>query len=28
VLLHRAGSSAYVHGALQPDTSFHLAGVS
>jgi arylsulfatase A-like enzyme len=28
VLLHKVGPSTYVHGALQPDTTFHLAGVS
>jgi predicted AlkP superfamily pyrophosphatase or phosphodiesterase len=28
VLLHKTGNSTYVHGALQPDTTFHLAGVS
>jgi predicted AlkP superfamily pyrophosphatase or phosphodiesterase len=27
VLLHKVGPSTYVHGALQPDTTFHLAGV-
>jgi hypothetical protein len=28
VLLHKVGPSTYVHGALQPDTNFHLAGVN
>jgi arylsulfatase A-like enzyme len=27
VLLHKVGSSVYVHGAIQPDTTFRLAGV-
>jgi arylsulfatase A-like enzyme len=27
VLLHKVGPSSYVHGALQPDTTFKLAGV-
>jgi hypothetical protein len=26
VLLHKVGPSTYVHGALQPDTTFRLAG--
>ncbi len=27
VLLHKVGPSTYVHGALQPNTTFHLTGV-
>jgi hypothetical protein len=27
VLLHKVGPSSYLHGALQPDTEFKLAGV-
>lgn len=28
VQLHKVGPSTYVHGAIQPDTTFHLAGVN